>query len=105
MLINEGIQLLDEGIAEANRTRFGLSASLIGGSPQDYSRFWANVVITALHDENGDLRGFAKVTRDMTERRRSEEALRVAREEAIAAVANAISSLTGKRVRSLPYTA
>ena len=34
---------LEEGIAEANRTRFGLSASLIGGSPQDYSRFWANV--------------------------------------------------------------
>lgn len=34
---------LDEGIAEANRTRFGLSASLIGGTPQDYSRFWANV--------------------------------------------------------------
>lgn len=34
---------LDEGIAEANRTRFGLSASLIGGSPQDYNRFWANV--------------------------------------------------------------
>ena len=52
---------------------------------KDGSRFWANVVITALHDENGDLRGFAKVTRDMTERRRSEEALRVAREEAIAA--------------------
>jgi succinylglutamic semialdehyde dehydrogenase len=34
---------LDAGIAEANRTRFGLSASLIGGSPQDYNRFWANV--------------------------------------------------------------
>ena len=34
---------LDEAIAEANRTRFGLSASLIGGNPQDYSRFWANV--------------------------------------------------------------
>ena len=34
---------LDQGIAEANRTRFGLSASLIGGSPQDYNRFWANV--------------------------------------------------------------
>ncbi len=34
---------LDEGIAEANRTRFGLSASLIGGTPQDYNRFWANV--------------------------------------------------------------
>lgn len=52
---------------------------------KDGSLFWANVVITALRDENGELRGFAKITRDMTERRRSEEALRVAREEAIAA--------------------
>lgn len=52
---------------------------------KDGSRFWANVVITALRDETGQLRGFAKVTRDMTERRRSEEALRLAREEAIAA--------------------
>lgn len=52
---------------------------------KDGSLFWANVVITALRDEQGDLRGFAKITRDMTERRRSEEALRVAREEAIAA--------------------
>ncbi|MGX7925601.1 succinylglutamate-semialdehyde dehydrogenase [Tsuneonella sp. HG094] len=34
---------LDEAIAEANNTRFGLAASLIGGSPQDYNRFWANV--------------------------------------------------------------
>ncbi len=33
----------DEAIAEANATRFGLSASLIGGTPQDYNRFWANV--------------------------------------------------------------
>lgn len=33
----------DEAIAEANATRFGLSASLIGGSPQDYNRFWANI--------------------------------------------------------------
>jgi succinylglutamic semialdehyde dehydrogenase len=33
----------DAAIAEANNTRFGLSASLIGGSPQDYNRFWANV--------------------------------------------------------------
>jgi succinylglutamic semialdehyde dehydrogenase len=32
----------DAAIAEANNTRFGLSASLIGGSPQDYNRFWAN---------------------------------------------------------------
>ena len=52
---------------------------------KDGTRFWANVVITALYDDTGDLRGFAKVTRDMTERRRSEEALRAAREEAEAA--------------------
>jgi PAS domain S-box-containing protein len=40
---------------------------------KDGSRFWANVVITAMYDEAGGLRGFAKVTRDMTERRRIEE--------------------------------
>jgi len=33
----------DQAIAEANATRFGLSASLIGGNPQEYSRFWANI--------------------------------------------------------------
>ena len=33
----------DSAIAEANNTRFGLSASLIGGSPDDYGRFWANI--------------------------------------------------------------
>ena len=33
----------DTAIAEANNTRFGLSASLIGGSPDDYGRFWANI--------------------------------------------------------------
>jgi PAS domain S-box-containing protein len=50
---------------------------------QDGSRFWANVVITALRDEAGTLRGFAKVTRDMTERRQAEEnARRLLQEEA-----------------------
>lgn len=34
---------LDTAITEANNTRFGLSASLIGGSPEDYGRFWANI--------------------------------------------------------------
>lgn len=34
---------LDQAIAEANNTRFGLSASLVGGTPQEYNRFWANV--------------------------------------------------------------
>jgi len=36
---------------------------------KDGSRFWADVVITALRDKTGALRGFGKVTRDITERR------------------------------------
>lgn len=43
---------------------------------KDGSRFWALVVITAVRDAHGRLVGFAKVTRDLTERRRQEEALR-----------------------------
>ena len=42
---------------------------------KDGTRFWADVVITALRGENGELRGFAKVTRDLTERREAELAL------------------------------
>jgi len=49
---------------------------------KDGTQFWANVVITALYDETGALRGFSKVTRDITERRRAEEALELARQEA-----------------------
>jgi PAS domain S-box-containing protein len=47
---------------------------------KDGSRFWANVVVTALRDANGGLQGFAKVTRDMTERHRKEESLTKAKE-------------------------
>ena len=43
---------------------------------KDGSRFWANVVITALRDEEEVLVGFAKVTRDLTARREAEEANR-----------------------------
>jgi len=39
---------------------------------KDGSRFWANVVITAVHDATGALRGFAKITRDLTESKRME---------------------------------
>jgi PAS domain S-box-containing protein len=43
---------------------------------KDGSLFWADVVVTAMHDERGEVRGFIKMTRDRTERRRAEEALR-----------------------------
>ncbi|MER7499265.1 PAS domain-containing sensor histidine kinase [Nonomuraea pusilla] len=42
---------------------------------KDGTRFWASVVITALYDETGELRGFGKVTRDLTERRSVARAL------------------------------
>lgn len=47
---------------------------------KDGSRFWANVIITALRDSNGELIGYSKVTRDLTERRRYEESLRLGEE-------------------------
>jgi PAS domain S-box-containing protein len=47
---------------------------------KDGSRFWANVVITALYDDAQVLRGFAKVTRDLTERRKQEQQLRESEE-------------------------
>jgi PAS domain S-box-containing protein len=47
---------------------------------KDGSRFWANVVITALRDEAGKLLGFSKITRDLSERRMHEEALRQSEE-------------------------
>lgn len=49
---------------------------------KDGSRFWANVVLTTLHDATGQLRGFAKVTRDVTEQRQAQELMVRAREEA-----------------------
>ena len=42
---------------------------------KDGSLFWASVVITALHDENGNLVGYSKFTRDLTERKQHEEKL------------------------------
>jgi PAS domain S-box-containing protein len=56
---------------------------------KDGTRFWANVVITALRDDDGELVGFAKVTRDLTERVRAEQrAIEDARRVAAAEAAN-----------------
>jgi PAS domain S-box-containing protein len=57
---------------------------------KDGSLFWANVLITAVRDDSGELIGFAKVTRDLTERRNAEQrALADARRLAEAESANA----------------
>ena len=66
---------------EAGKPERGLSTALANGRVEDEgwrvrkdgSVFWADVIITAVRDRNGELIGFAKVTRDMTERRRFEE--------------------------------
>jgi PAS domain S-box-containing protein len=47
---------------------------------KDGSRFWANVVVTALRGEDGEVRGFLKITRDLTDRKRAEEKLRLSEE-------------------------
>jgi PAS domain S-box-containing protein len=49
---------------------------------KDGTRFWANVIITALRDKDGEVTGFAKVTRDLTAKRLAEESQReLAREQ------------------------
>jgi PAS domain S-box-containing protein len=48
---------------------------------KDGSRFWANAIITALRDKEGTLRGFAKIVRDMTERRKIEALQRADRQK------------------------
>lgn len=76
---------------------------------KDGTRFWANVVITALRAPDGRLLGFAKVTRDLTERRRSEEQEReLIREQAARAEAEAAAGRLREseaRFRSMADTA
>jgi PAS domain S-box-containing protein len=69
---------------------------------KDGSRFWANVVITALQDRNGTLHGFAKVTRDLTERRNAEEErIRQLRESVAREAAHASMKDSELRYRAL----
>ncbi|MBV9490971.1 MAG: PAS domain-containing sensor histidine kinase [Verrucomicrobia bacterium] len=48
---------------------------------RDNTRFWANTIITALYDQQGTLQGFAKITRDMTDRRNIEALLEADRQK------------------------
>jgi len=63
---------------------------------KDGSRFWASVVLDPIRDEHGRLIGFAKVTRDITEKKRAQEELESAREAlAQAQKLEAVGRLTG----------
>jgi PAS domain S-box-containing protein len=63
---------------------------------KDGSLFWANVVIDAIYDETGNLIGFAKITRDITERRNAQESLERAHQQlAQAQKMEALGQLTG----------
>ncbi|REE21434.1 PAS domain S-box-containing protein [Paraburkholderia sp. BL27I4N3] len=77
------------------------------------SRLWANVVITAVYDESGDLLGFAKITRDMTERRRLEDLerasgasalVRQAREKKQKRIARELHDDLGQQITALKMT-
>ena len=63
---------------------------------KDGTRFWAHVVIDAIRDDDGELIGFAKITRDITERREAQQALEQAREALFQSQKmEAIGQLTG----------
>lgn len=71
---------------EQGRPEFELQQAIVQGRfesegeriRKDGSRFWVNAVVTALRSRSGQLRGFTKVTRDITERKEAEEALKQA---------------------------
>jgi len=52
---------------------------------RDGSRFWASAAVAPLRDSDGRLQGFLKITRDLTERRRADEALRAEMQERVRA--------------------
>ncbi|MGO6672684.1 PAS domain S-box protein [Rhizobium leguminosarum] len=63
---------------------------------KDGTRFWASVVIDAIRDEEGDVLGFAKITRDITEKMETQRALEQTREELFQSQKmEAIGQLTG----------
>lgn len=72
---------------------------------KDGSRFWANVVLTAIRDTNGEITGFAKVTRDFTDRKRAEEAVMLQLSQALLAnldVQKLLSAISASLQEVLP---
>jgi len=69
---------------------------------KDGSRFWANVAITALRDKTGQLRGFGKVTRDITQHKKAEEVLERQRKELARSNAGLVEA--NKELESFSYS-
>ena len=75
---------------------------------KDGSRFWANIVLTAIRDSNGELTGFAKVTRDFTDRKRAEEAVMLQLSQALLAnmdVRKLLSAISASLAEVVPMDA
>jgi PAS domain S-box-containing protein len=60
---------------------------------KDGSRFWADVAITALHDEKGELRGYAQVVRDISERKRASRDMADSRSRLASVVESAMDAI------------
>ncbi|MFH8135419.1 EAL domain-containing protein [Pantoea osteomyelitidis] len=71
---------------------------------KDGSAFWAHVMIDAVHDETGELIGFAKITRDITERRENEQQLLQAKDlaEAQSAQLSSLSKFLDNIIANIP---
>lgn len=67
---------------------------------KDGSRFWANVIITPVYDKNHVLLGFSKITRDLTERKKAEDALRDANTQLELRVAERTTELSAAMHRA-----
>ena len=75
---------------------------------KDGTRFWANIVLTAIRDTTGELTGFAKVTRDFTDRKRAEEAVMLQLSQALLAnmdVRKLLSAISASLTEVLPLDA
>lgn len=96
------------------KPEFELEAATREGRFEDYgwrvrkdgTTFWANVIITALHDEKGKLRGFSKVTRDITDRKNAEEKLKRAYENLEARIEDRTKALqsANRELESFNYS-
>ena len=84
----------EKALVEAGRmsVRF---APRVGGVRKDGSQFWAEAVLTALRDNSGALTGFSKITRDLTEAKTVENALRASEETTRALMESAAQGIIG----------